>query len=57
MATKGLNKKPINNRKIPRNKRKLYPVVDSLTLFRLHHADKVWKDNLKSQLQFEEDLV
>lgn len=56
MANKGVKKKRINNWQIPRNKRKLYPVVDSLTLFRLHNADKIWKDNLQSQLQFEEDL-
>lgn len=56
MTIKGVKKKRINNWQIPRNKRKLFPVVDAFTLFRLHNADKVWKDNLQSQLQFEEDL-
>ncbi|WP_043934191.1 restriction endonuclease FokI C-terminal domain-containing protein [Bacillus sp. EB01] len=56
MKIKGVTKRRINNWQIPRNKRKLYPVVDSLTLFKLYNADKIWKDNLESQLKFEEDL-
>ncbi|MEH7418586.1 restriction endonuclease FokI C-terminal domain-containing protein [Neobacillus drentensis] len=46
----------INNWHIPRNKRKLYPVVDILSLFTLQNLGDVWRQNLDRHLNFEEEL-
>lgn len=46
----------INNWQIPRNKRKLYPVVDVLSLFNLQIIGDVWGQNLDRQLDFEAEL-
>jgi hypothetical protein len=46
----------INNWQVPRNKRKLYPVVDILSLFTLQNLGDVWNHNLNSQLDFEAEL-
>jgi len=46
----------INNWMIPRNKRKLYPVVDILSLFTLQNMGEVWGHNLARQLDFESEL-
>ncbi|MFC7370756.1 restriction endonuclease FokI C-terminal domain-containing protein [Fictibacillus iocasae] len=46
----------INNWQVPRNKRKLYPVVDVLSLFTLQTLGDIWSNNLNRQLDFEEEL-
>lgn len=46
----------INNWHVPRNKRKLYPVVDILSLFNLQNIGDVWDQNLDRQLDFESEL-
>lgn len=46
----------INNWQIPRNKRKLYPVVDILSLFTIQTLGKIGGGNLKRQLDFEAEL-
>ncbi|MDF2789531.1 MAG: restriction endonuclease [Neobacillus sp.] len=46
----------INNWHVPRNKRKLYPVVDILSLFTLQNMGDVWKHDLGRQLIFENEL-
>ncbi|KHF29447.1 hypothetical protein LR68_01808 [Anoxybacillus sp. BCO1] len=46
----------INNWQIPRNKRKLYPVVDILSLFTLQTLGENWSNNLNRQLDFESEL-
>lgn len=46
----------INNWHVPRNKRKLYPVVDVLSLFNLQTIGENWSDDLNTQLDFESEL-
>ncbi|MFD1173934.1 restriction endonuclease FokI C-terminal domain-containing protein [Oceanobacillus picturae] len=46
----------INNWQVPRNKRKLYPVVDILSLFTLQNLGDVWNNDLARQLDFESEL-
>jgi len=46
----------INNWQVPRNKRKLYPVVDVLSLFTLQNLGDNWRSNLNRQLDFEAEL-
>ncbi|WP_430789118.1 restriction endonuclease FokI C-terminal domain-containing protein [Virgibacillus flavescens] len=46
----------INNWQAPRNKRKLYPVVDILSLFTLQNLGDVWNHDLARQLDFESEL-
>ncbi|MFT4413372.1 restriction endonuclease FokI C-terminal domain-containing protein [Fredinandcohnia humi] len=46
----------INNWQVPRNKRKLYPVVDVLSLFTLQTLGDSWRSNLNRQLDFEAEL-
>lgn len=46
----------INNWQVPRNKRKLYPVVDVLSLFTLQTLGDNWRSNLNRQLDFEAEL-
>ncbi|MFN7251522.1 MAG: restriction endonuclease FokI C-terminal domain-containing protein [Anaerobacillus sp.] len=46
----------INNWQVPRNKRKLYPVVDVLSLFTLQNLGDVWNHDLARQLDFETEL-
>lgn len=46
----------INNWHLPRNKRKLYPVVDILSLFVLQNLGEVWNQDISRQLNFEEEL-
>lgn len=46
----------INNWQVPRNKRKLYPVVDILSLFTLQNLGDVWNHDLTRQLNFEAEL-
>ncbi|RDI40913.1 restriction endonuclease FokI C-terminal domain-containing protein [Falsibacillus pallidus] len=46
----------INNWQVPRNKRKLYPVVDVLSLFNLQTIGDDWRGNLHRQLDFESEL-
>jgi hypothetical protein len=43
----------INNWQVPRNKRKLYPVVDILSLFNLQTIGDNWSGNIHRQLDFE----
>ncbi|MEH7414341.1 AlwI family type II restriction endonuclease [Neobacillus drentensis] len=46
----------INNWMVPRNKRKLYPVIDILSLFSLQNLGDVWRHDLGRQLDFEAEL-
>lgn len=46
----------INNWQVPRNKRRLYPVVDILSLFTLQNLGENWRSNLSRQLDFEMEL-
>lgn len=46
----------INNWHVPRNKRKLYPVVDILSLFTLQNLGDVWEHDVRRQLSFETEL-
>lgn len=46
----------INNWHVPRNKRKLFPVVDILSLFSLQTLGEAWKHELDKQLIFEAEL-
>lgn len=46
----------INNWHVPRNKRKLYPVVDILSLFILQNLGDVWEQRVDKQLTFESEL-
>lgn len=46
----------INNWHVPRNKRKLYPVVDILSLFTLQNLGNVWQHDRNRHLNFEEEL-
>lgn len=46
----------INNWHVPRNKRKLYPIVPSLTAFSLQNLGDIWVKDLNRQLDFEEML-
>lgn len=46
----------INNWHVPRNKRKLYPVVDILSLFTLQTLGNNWSNSLNKQLDFESEL-
>ncbi|MDQ0197086.1 AlwI family type II restriction endonuclease [Neobacillus ginsengisoli] len=46
----------INNWQVPRNKRKLYPVVDILSLFTLQNLGETWNHDLVRQLDFESEL-
>ncbi len=46
----------INNWQVPRNKRKLYPVVDVLSLFTLQTLGDNWSSDLNRQLDFELEL-
>ena len=46
----------INNWHIPRNKRKLYPVVDILSIFTLQNLGDIWGGDLIRQLDFEAQL-
>lgn len=46
----------INNWQVPRNKRKLYPVVDILSLFAIQNLGDVWRQDLNRQLDFESEL-
>ncbi|MCP3027021.1 restriction endonuclease FokI C-terminal domain-containing protein [Halobacillus sp. A5] len=43
----------INNWHVPRNKRKLYPVVDILSAFALQNLGDVWSSDINRQLDFE----
>lgn len=43
----------INNWHVPRNKRKLYPVVDVLSAFSLQNLGDIWAHDLNRQLDFE----
>lgn len=45
-----------NNWMIPRNKRRLYPVVDILSLFTLHDTGVEWGRNIDHQRNFESEL-
>ena len=45
-----------NNWMIPRNKRRLYPVVDILSLFTLHDTGVDWGRNISQQRNFEAEL-
>lgn len=46
----------INNWHVPRNKRKLYPIVPSLSEFALQNLGDIWVKDLDRQLDFEEIL-
>ncbi|MFP5169259.1 restriction endonuclease FokI C-terminal domain-containing protein [Bacillus licheniformis] len=46
----------INNWHVPRNKRKLYPLVDILSLFTLQTLGNNWSNSLNKQLDFESEL-
>ncbi|WNB93426.1 AlwI family type II restriction endonuclease [Bacillus sp. NEB1478] len=46
----------INNWHVPRNKRKLYPIVPSLSAFSLQNLGDIWVKDLNRQLDFEEIL-
>jgi len=46
----------INNWHVPRNKRKLYPIVPSLSAFSLQNLGDIWVKDLDRQLDFEEIL-
>lgn len=46
----------INNWQVPRNKRKLYPVVDVLSLFTIQNLGDVWNRDVNRQLDFESEL-
>ncbi len=46
----------INNWQVPRNKRRLYPVVDILSLFTLQNLGENWRGSLSRQLDFETEL-
>jgi hypothetical protein len=46
----------INNWMIPRSKRKLYPVIDILSLFSLQNLGDIWRQDLGRQLDFETEL-
>lgn len=46
----------INNWQVPRNKRRLYPVVDILSLFTLQNLGEHWQGDLTRQLDFEAEL-
>jgi len=46
----------INNWHIPRNKRKLYPVVDILSIFTLQNLGDIWDGDVNRQLDFEAQL-
>jgi hypothetical protein len=46
----------INNWHVPRNKRKLYPIVPSLSAFSLQNLGDIWVKDLNRQLGFEEML-
>ncbi|RSD27622.1 AlwI family type II restriction endonuclease [Mesobacillus subterraneus] len=46
----------INNWMVPRNKRKLYPVIDILSLFSLQNLGDVWRADIGRQLDFESEL-
>ena len=46
----------INNWHVPRNKRKLYPVVDILSLFNLQTIGENWSETIDRQLDFEIEL-
>lgn len=46
----------INNWHVPRNKRKLYPIVPSLRAFSLQNLGDIWVKDLNRQLDFEEML-
>jgi hypothetical protein len=41
---------------VPRSKRKLYPVIDILSLFSLQNLGDVWRADLGRQLDFESEL-
>ncbi len=43
----------INNWHVPRNKRKLYPIVDSLAAFSLQNLGDIWVKDINRQLDFE----
>lgn len=46
----------INNWHVPRNKRKLFPIVPSLSAFSLQNLGDIWVKDLNRQLDFEEML-
>jgi hypothetical protein len=46
----------INNWHVPRNKRKLYPIVDLLSVFALQNLGDVWSHDLGRQLDFEAEI-
>lgn len=46
----------INNWQVPRNKRRLYPVVDILSLFTLQNLGETWRQDITRQLDFESEL-
>jgi hypothetical protein len=46
----------INNWHVPRNKRKLYPVVDVLSVFTLQNMGQRWTRDVGRQLDFEAEL-
>jgi hypothetical protein len=46
----------INNWMVPRNKRKLHPVVDVLSLFTLQNLGDIWNNDVSRQLDFEAEL-
>lgn len=46
----------INNWHVPRNKRKLYPIVPALSAFSLQNIGDIWVKDLNRQLDFEEIL-
>ncbi|PRR97892.1 restriction endonuclease [Bacillus sp. NMCN6] len=46
----------INNWQVPRNKRRLYPVVDILSLFTIQNLGENWRESLSRQLDFETEL-
>jgi hypothetical protein len=46
----------INNWHVPRNKRKLYPIVPSLSAFSLQNLGDIWIKDINRQLGFEEIL-
>lgn len=46
----------INNWHVPRNKRKLYPIVSSLSAFSLQNLGDIWLKDRDRQLSFEEIL-
>lgn len=46
----------INNWHVPRNKRKLYPIVPSLSAFSLQNLGDIWVKDINRQLDFEDIL-